>query len=152
VNNEKNTTERRGKTAKLIDRMLDERKQLLSLLLQISKIESENTPQSDLDLLDEFCQVLVDYIAAGHFGLYERIIEGTERRKNVADLAIKVYPRVEETTELALSFNEKYDPDSAGAKLDNIQMDLSRLGEALTNRIELEDQLIQELIGRKPEG
>jgi len=150
--NENNTIERRGKTAKLIGNMLDERKQLLSLLLQISTLESENTLPGELDLLDGFCQVLVDYIAVGHFGLYERIVAGTERRKNVADLALKVYPRIEQTTAFAVSFNEKYDPDPAGAKRDDIQIDLSRLGEELTNRIELEDQFIQDLIERKPKN
>ena len=138
--------ERRSSTPSLISNMLDERQQLFTLLLQVYKIEPLNTPESDMDLLNEFCQVLVDYIAAGHFGLYERIIEGRERRKKVAAIAMKIYPKIEDTTQLALRFNEKYAPDKAARDFSEIQQDLSRLGEELTSRIELEDRLLKELI------
>lgn len=138
--------ERRNRTPSLINNMLNERQQLLTLLLQVSKIEPENISDSDLDLLSEFCQVLVDYIASGHFGLYERIIEGRERRKKVVDIAMQVYPTIENSTQLALQFNEKYAPDKAISNFDEIQEDLSRLGEELTSRIELEDRIISELI------
>ena len=139
-------TERRNSTPALIGNMLGERQQLLSLLLQVSKIEPENPPESDLDLLNEFCQVLVDYIASGHFGLYERIIEGRERRKKVSSVAVNIYPRIDQTTQAALKFNEKYAPDKAARDFSEIQQDLSALGEELTSRIELEDRLIKELI------
>ena len=137
--------ERRNQTTKLIDHMLVERNQLLALLLQTSAIKPDSATDSDNDLLNEFCQVLVDYIAAGHFGLYERIVKGKERRKSVSDLAMKVYEKIDETTQTALSFNEKYDPDNETTDLSRLQEDLSRLGEALTTRIELEDQLINQL-------
>lgn len=130
----------------MISNMLDERQQLLSLLLQVSKIEPDNPPESDLDLLNEFCQVLVDYIASGHFGLYERIIEGRERRKKVSAVAMNIFPKIDETTQTVLKFNEKYAPDKATRDFSAIQQDLSRLGEDLTSRIELEDRLINELI------
>ena len=125
--------------------MLVERHQLLALLMQASAIKAKRPSDADLDLLNEFCQVLVDYIAAGHFGLYERIVKKKERRKSVADLAVQVYPKIDETTQIALTFNEKYDPDNATTELSRLHADLSTLGVALTNRIELEDQLIQQL-------
>ncbi|MFQ5659676.1 MAG: Rsd/AlgQ family anti-sigma factor [Gammaproteobacteria bacterium] len=142
--------ERRGQTSELIEHMLDERKQLLALLLQVSSLESDgphDPTEPDLELLDEFCQMLVDYIASGHFGLYERIIKKKERRKKVAELAVKVYPRIDETTQEALGFNEKYDPNNSVSDLTELPRDLSRLGEQLTNRIELEDRLINLLLG-----
>ena len=143
---QKKIKERRNETTKLIDHMLVERNQLLALLLQTSGIKVNAPSESDNDLLNEFCQVLVDYIAAGHFGLYERIVKRKERRKNVAELALKVYPEIDETTQIALSFNERYDPDNDNSDLAGLQEDLSRLGEALTTRIELEDQLISQLL------
>ena len=141
----KKIKERRGQTSKLIDHMLVERHQLLALLLQTSSIKAEKPSDTDLDLLNEFCQVLVDYIAAGHFGLYERIVKKKERRKSVAGMAVQVYPEIDETTQIALSFNEKYDPDNAATDLSQLHEDLSGLGVALTTRIEMEDQLIQQL-------
>ena len=137
--------ERRGAGSELITNMLAERKQLLGLLLQASSMSGESSDELDHDLLDEFCQVLVDYIAAGHFGLYERIIEGTERRKSVAKLAVNLYPLIDEATQIALVFNEKYSADRMNINLAQLHKDLSVLGESLTNRIDYEDQLIQKL-------
>ncbi len=136
--------ERRGGTSTLIGNMLLERNQLLSLLLQAST-KHKNAEDLDKEFLDEFCQVLVDYIAAGHFGLYERIVEGTERRRGVADLAVELYPRIDETTQAVLAFNEKYDSDSAQLDSESLHQELSLLGEQLTSRIEYEDQIIQKL-------
>ena len=141
----KRIKERRGQTSKLIDHMLVERHQLLALLLQTSSIKSASPSDADLELLNEFCQLLVDYIAAGHFGLYERIVNKKERRKSVARVAVQVYPKIDETTQVALSFNERYDPDNAGTDFKQLNEDLSGLGVALTTRIEMEDQLIRQL-------
>jgi regulator of sigma D len=142
--------ERRGATNELIQHMLKERNQLLSLLLQVSTDSSKNkSDQLGVDL-EEFVQVLVDYIAAGHFGLYERIAEGKERRKAVSDLALKIYPRIEQTTQIALAFDEKYNSENKDRKLDHFPEDVSMLGEELTTRIEFEDQLIQLLLAQKP--
>ncbi len=139
------TTERRGGTSELIGNMLTERNQLLALLMQAFNVKTENAVDLDRDLLNEFCQMLVDYIAAGHFVLYERIVEGTERRKGVAELAVKLYPRIDETTQAALAFNEKYDADRGDIDVEKLHVELSALGEKLTSRIEYEDQLIQKL-------
>lgn len=142
--------ERRSASQELIQHMLTERNQLLSLLLQVSTENSGDDKIQSASDLEEFIQVLVDYIAAGHFGLYERISEGKERRKAVSDLAVEIYPRIEQTTEIALSFDEKYNPENNGVNLIHLQKDLSRLGEELATRIELEDQLIQLIIEPKP--
>ena len=142
----KRTNERRSNTSDLINHMLVERGQLLALLLKVSDLKKAEVNDAGQKLLNEFCQVLVDYIAAGHFGLYDRITKGQERRKNVSELALKIYPEIEETTQTALSFNEKYDPANGGMNLQELQNDLSLLGEGLASRIELEDRLISRLI------
>lgn len=139
------TVERRGGTSELISNMLTERNQLLALLLQASSMGTGNGADLDRELLNEFFQAMVDYIASGHFGLYERIVEGTERRRSVADLAVKLYPRIEKTTQAALAFNEKYDADRENIDTSRLHEELSILGEELTNRIELEDQIIKKL-------
>ena len=141
-----NTAERRNLANQLIENMLNERKQLLALLLQTSKLEPDDTDNPDEDLLEEFCQVLVDYIAAGHFGLYERISQGKERRKSVMDVAGIVYPKIEQSTQIALKFSSKYNAERKKVKLSDLQKDLSTLGEILTSRIELEDQLISRIL------
>jgi len=113
--------------------------------LKETELKNEELNDTDEELLDEFCQVLVDYIASGHFGLYNRIIKKQERRKSVSELALRIYPSIDKTTQTVLSFNEKYDPSNGQRKLAELQVDLSILGEDLVSRIELEDRLIQSL-------
>ena len=148
TNNVEEIQERRNASQQVIEHMLKERNQLFSLLLQVSS--DENQAIDPKDDLEELVQVLVDYIAAAHFGLYEHISEGKERRKAVSDLAIKIYPRIEQTTEIALAFDEKYNPDNTDRNLSNLHADLSMLFEELSTRIELEDQLINLLLGNNP--
>src|SRR5690554_372551 len=92
---------RRDTTRLQIEHMLAERRQLLALLVQVSNLDGKNPGQQDVDLLEEFCQVVTDYVAAGHFGLYGRIAEGRERRQEIAAIASSIYPQIEMTTQQA---------------------------------------------------
>jgi len=42
--------------------------------------------------LTQFSQILVDYVSLGHFGVYERLLAGTERRSRVLSVAKDIYP------------------------------------------------------------
>lgn len=141
--------ERRAGSQELIQHMLKERNQLLTLLLDVSSDSSHKELEQLVADLEEFVQVLVDYIAAGHFGLYERIAEGKERRKAVSELAVEIYPRIEQSTQIALAFEDKYNPDNENRELEHFPQDVSMLGEELTTRIELEDKLIQLMLEPK---
>ena len=92
--------------------------------------------------LREFCQVLVDYISLGHFEMYPRLTEIPERRNQVQALAKTLYPRFMEATDAAVEFNDKYEKLEDKALQIELESDLSRLGEALATRFDLEDQLI----------
>ncbi len=136
-------SERRGRSQELTRKLVTERTEMLVLFCRLAGIESYSPESCPVrELLEEFCQILVDYIAAGHFALYERIIEGTERRQDVAALAERLYPGIARTTDVALEFNDKYDRDDHRPMLDHLAEELSRLGEQLAVRIDLEDRLI----------
>ena len=137
---------RRNATSRQIRHMLDERNELLAQLFKVSELTHHGQDEPDAGLLEEFCELVVDYIAAGHFGLYQRIAEGTERRSRVTGMARKLYPKIEKSTKIALAFSEKYKIDGQHDRPDKLQRDLSALGEALTARIELEDQLIAAML------
>jgi regulator of sigma D len=139
--------ERRSGTRTLIDKMLTERQRMLVLFERVAGIEpyADETPTDAL--LQEFSQILVDYIASGHFGLYERISEGKERRRGIVKLAEELYPRIANTTQVAIEFNDAYEQANGGSISGNLSNMLSKLGEELAVRIELEDQLICEMIG-----
>lgn len=139
----------RPRSRKLIEDMLAERQQMLVLLWELSKLDTTTTDTAMREALDEFHEILVDYIAAGHFGLYQRISEGNERRKPVLDTAREIYPRIAKTTDIAVEFSEKYDGADAKAIRTSLTTDLSTLAEEITTRIELEDQLILAMLGEQ---
>ena len=144
------TAERRTGSQELVKKLVAERTEMLSLYCQLAGLEPYGNGKGARgkhaqELLQKFCQVLVDYIAAGHFSLYERIVNGTERRQQIASLAEKLYPRIATTTEAALDFNDRYDcGDHCEIGL-SFSDELSRLGEELAARIEIEDKLIGQL-------
>jgi regulator of sigma D len=95
--------------------------------------------------LRSFNQRLVDYTALGHFEIYERIIDGKERRGNVRKVADRVYPAISGTTRLFVDFNDKYEGVDEPESLVNLYSDLSSIGEAMAERIESEDMLLREI-------
>lgn len=145
--------DRRAGTQKVIAKLQAERTEMLVLFCRVAGLEPytdnprhASAAQPVQQVLQEFCQVLVDYIATGHFGLYERIANGQERRRQISDLAVELYPRIAESTQLALDFNDKYDCEDHCTNLGSLQKDLSKLGEILAQRIEWEDKLIKAMV------
>ncbi len=138
--------DRRNQTNKIISELVQERQQVWSLYCTAAGLEPYSNRDSVESKVKEFCQILVDYISLGHFGIYQRIADGRERRSKVVKIAAEVYSKIASTTDAAVAFNDKYDQLSGDALVNNLSSDLSRLGEALAARIELEDQLIAGII------
>lgn len=139
----------RPRSRKLIEDMLRERQQMLVLLWELSKLDPAAVDQTIRETLNDFLEIVVDYIAAGHFGLYQRISEGKERRQLVLDTAREIYPRIAKTTDMAVEFTEKYDKAEAQTIQGQLTNDLSTLAEEITTRIELEDELILAMLGEE---
>ncbi len=137
--------ERRTSTTNMVDKWLAERQDMLVMYCQLAGTAPFTPEHSEKQLLRTFCQVLVDYMAFGHFEIYERITSGGERRGEVLRVAEEVYPRIAEVTEFAVAFNDKYDISDHEQSMDKLDSDLSVLGEELASRIELEDRLIASL-------
>jgi len=138
-------TERRNRTDSIEQHLTDERADMLVQFCRIAGVEPWEDPHSAEELkvmLRHFCEILVDYLAAGHFGLYQRFIDGQERRQEIRTLAEKLYPQISETTQMALDFNDKYEDEAKKEFDQSFSDDLSKLGQALAVRIELEDQLL----------
>ena len=149
--------DRRARTRKEIKQLISERNEVLSLYCSLAGCNGEISKSSDEidnESLQEFCQILIDYMATGHFELYRRISEGEERRQDIIKLAHSIYPRIEKTTQTAVMFNDMYDGgNSYSDDLKNKLPDyLSKLGEELATRIELEDKLINTLLAPKTEA
>lgn len=144
--------DRRRQTKTAIDRLLEERQEVLVCYEQVAGIQPYHERNKNPQLLQKFSQLLMDYIAAGHFGLYQRITEGSERRRKVLEVAEKIYPSIAKTTEKALDFNDVYDKAEKSEAFDAVSERLSDLGEVLAHRIELEDKLITAMMQKKDGG
>ncbi len=140
---EKPRAERR-RSLVMIDRLVASRTEMLMLFTELAGMKpfSGSNTADAAPLLQEFCQSLVDYTANAHFQLYRYFAENNERRKEVYDIAESIYPSILEITNKVLDFNDKYDCGDHCSQLNNLEDDLSYLGEVLADRIELEDKLI----------
>lgn len=147
LENCRNARERWGGVSELIDRWLKERQELLVHYCELSGL----TDYSQTDMLREkfirLCEVLVDYVSTGHFEIYEQLIrEAREFNDGGEELAAKVYPRIQETTEVALNFNDNVDGRILTEQdVSFLFEEVSKLGEVLESRFELEDFLIEHL-------
>ncbi len=134
--------ERWGGVNELIDRWLAERQELLVIFCGLSGVKS--FPDNDREYgpkLRKVCQLLVDYVSAGHFEVYDNLIQEGRQFDDTEGLkkAAEFYQIVDSTTETLLDFNDKY------VEIDDLSTlvsDLSHMGEMLANRFEAEDKMI----------
>jgi len=143
LENCKSAQERWGGVSEIIDRWLRERQQMLVFYCQLSEIIDEDTDNTG-EVLRSMCQIMVDYVSAGHFEIYDQLVqEGREFDDDAAlNEAKTLFKVVDKTTEFVLDFNDKYQEID---DLDSLSTDLSQLGETLASRFEAEDRAINVL-------
>jgi len=134
-------TERRQQSYELISKLQNERQEVLSLFCNFAELKTFSANDAVKSLLTQFLQILVAYVSLGHFGVYERVLAGTEGRSRVLSVAKEIYPEFSATTDAAISFNDKYDNVEKIAVFENLDQDLSVLGESLAKRSDLENRL-----------
>lgn len=138
------TEQKYGGSYSALDTWLSERQTLLVKYCELAGLppfEANKNSLPDYSVITEFCQILIDYLSAGHFEVYDEIVEqcsGTDS----ADLANRLYPKITETTQSLVDFNDKYSNLPANSEFAGFDNDLSELGTTLEQRMELEDELI----------
>jgi len=143
LENCKNAAERWGGVNKLIDKWLDERKELIVALCDLS-VNPGNTQEQKAEKFQHFCQILVDYVSVGHFEVYEQLLlEAAEYNDGGVELVNKVIPLIDVSTELALAFNDRFDDiHKVDDGIESLMKELETLGRTLEDRFSLEDKLI----------
>ncbi|MBF7730138.1 sigma D regulator [Pseudomonas sp. N040] len=139
-----NAQERWGGLHLMIDRWLQERRQLVSTYKELNV--DQHAPAANAVDLQGFCEVLVDYVSAGHFEIYEQLLQEARAfdDQRGLELARQIYPRIEAITQAALAFNDHCDNgDCRESK--SLHDELEQLGRLLQERFELEDCLIEVL-------
>ncbi len=100
-----NLTERVRGSNKLVDRWLHVRKHLLVAYYNLVGIKpgKESYMRLNEKALDDFCQSTVDYLSAGHFSIYERILHKLEGNGQLARAA-KIWPQLEANTQQIMDY------------------------------------------------
>ncbi len=145
LENCRSAKERWGGVNDIIDRWLHERQLLLVKYCSLSGIQTfdENNTEHQ-DQVRKLCQILVDYVSAGHFEVYEQLIkEGKDFGDQQAlQKAAELYKTIDDTTEALLDFNDKYQETD---DLSELETDLSNVGQYLEPRFSAEDHMIEVL-------
>lgn len=145
----KSRKERWDGVQSLIQRWLAERQELIVIYCSLCNIKDYHKDSAlALHKLQLFCEVLVDYVSAGHFEVYDHLAKEAEEfdDDSARQLLQKHYPALTEFTQTALDFNDVYDTSEQSEKaLGQLAERLSNLGEQLDERFRLEDQLIDAL-------
>ena len=137
--------ERRARSHQEIDDLVESRTGTLALYSELAARQPFKPEHDTQVLLQNFCESLIDYTASAHFQLYRHIDEDRERRLPVREIAVEVYPSIADITQKILDFNDKYDCEDHCGDFTTLADDLSKLGEQLADRIELEDRIIATL-------
>ena len=144
LENCKSAKERWGGVNEMIDRWLEDRQAMLVQYCALSGLDQDLSDLQRGEKLRGFCQILVDYVSAGHFEVYDQLIKEGREFDDAEALqeASKLYDTIDTTTERLLDFNDKYlETDDVSS----LSTDLSQLGEALEVRFSTEDRLISVL-------
>jgi len=139
-----------GGTHNAIDHWLEERQELI---VDYCKLEGlppfeKTAALPSKDELQAFCQILIDYLSTGHFEVYDQIVsQCAEYSTQSLKLAQEIQPQIVLTTEALVEFNDKYAEDNQDddALIMSLDKDMSKVGELLEQRFELEDRLLYTL-------
>ncbi|MBN0988350.1 sigma D regulator [Amphritea pacifica] len=138
-----NAQERWGGVSDIIDNWLEERRKLISFFVSLPQ---QNVQETLNDKIQEFCQLMMDYISSGHFEVYEQLLkQGSEFNDGSLEKAQALFPKIQASTDAALDFNDIYS-GFEGVTLQEmyeLTCQLSSLGEALEERFSLEDTMIE---------
>lgn len=128
----------------LVQRWLSERQALIVLMLGLTDEQRRRADPLPLpERLQTFCEVLMDYLSAGHFEVYEELLKEAERRgRNGLAAGQALLARLQPTTDAAIRFNDIYEDPEDEEVLADLPRELSALGLALENRFEIEDRMI----------
>lgn len=144
--------DRRGHSREQLAGLVSSRTETLALYSDLANRRPFAVDHGTERVLQRFCQALIDYTASAHFQLYRHLAENCERRQSVLSVAASVYPRIVETTDDILAFNDKYETAALTEGVAGLSDDLSRLGELLADRIQLEDKIIAVLTSEDRRG
>lgn len=130
----------------LVEELQEERQEMWSLYCQIAQLRPFADTEELRPILCRFSQILIDYVSLCHFGIIECLLARKHDRDPDLHITHRLYPSLSNTTQSVVSFSQRYDDGNRRFRTDSLDSDLSKLGENLAKRMELEDRLCSILL------
>lgn len=149
LNKFKQVQEQWGGSSEVIDHWLETRQALIVEYCKLGSLQPAHSHSNVVELptakeISSFCDHLVDYISEGHFKIYDMVMDKWKatgfKTNNEIDAT---YAKIVLTTDPLLEFNDKYVQVTNEDELPEFEEDMSKVGEILELRFEVEDKLIQ---------
>ncbi|NOQ78608.1 MAG: Rsd/AlgQ family anti-sigma factor [Gammaproteobacteria bacterium] len=138
--------ERRVQSRTIIESLIASRTETLAQYKDVMTYKPFEMNDTLQEVLEDFCESMVDYTAKAHFNLYNYLEEHKERRQSVLKVADSVYPELVDNTQKILDFHDMYNSDVTEMQCDKLESCLNGVGELLADRINLEDDVIGALL------
>lgn len=139
-----NHEEHTRRVAALVQRWLQERQALIVQMMALSDEQRRAADAAPLaDRVAAFCEILMDYVSAGHFEIYDELLAEAEKRDSrlLAD-GQSLFQRLQPTTDAVIRFNDIYEDPRDTEALAWLSHELSILGPELENRFAIEDRML----------
>lgn len=138
--------ERRVQSRRIIESLIASRTETLAQYRHIMNYQPFEMSETLQEVLEDFCESMVDYTAKAHFNLYSYLDDKKERRGTVLEIADSVYPALVDNTQKMLDFHDKYSSDVSHMECEKLEYCLNSVGELLADRISLEDDVINAIL------
>ncbi|MCZ6640777.1 MAG: Rsd/AlgQ family anti-sigma factor [Gammaproteobacteria bacterium] len=106
------------------------RQRLITYLVELNNALDAGLEDLSQAILTRFCNSLVDYLSAGHFQVFQRLIPAPHE-----------YAAIESTTLVAMRFNDEFG-DLESVNIAQVKAALEQLALVLGTRFELEDDIL----------
>lgn len=131
----------RQRVEALVGRWLEERQALISAWSSLQQAAQDGSELPDR--LEAFSEILMDYVSAGHFEVYDELIAEAERLDSLdASGSQALLERLRDTTDAAIRFNDLCDNPRDPVALALLPRELPILGLELESRFQTEDRLL----------
>ncbi len=138
--------DRRVQSRTIIESLIDSRTETLAQYKEVMSYQPFEMDDTLQEVLEDFCESMVDYSAKAHFNLYNYLENNKERRQSVLKIADSVYPDLVDNTQKILDFHDSYNSDVSTLDCGKLENCLNSVGELLADRINLEDDVISALL------
>jgi regulator of sigma D len=128
-----------------VNELLEERQQLLVSFCRAAGLDTGGKPELAVDqpvVLKRLCQVLMDYYALWQFEIHAHLLKNKALYSQALIELQQAGDRLDESRNIAVAFNDKYDFESRALRMEGLENDLSLLGEEIAQQIGAEDRII----------